>query len=50
MRSVVLEERELKIERKNRRLGRVLFLLAAALMTASFVLMKVFHFVPTPPK
>ncbi len=50
MKTIALEEREFKIERKNRRLGTILVVLAAALMTASFVLMKIFHFVPTPPK
>jgi hypothetical protein len=50
MKMVALEERELKIERKNRRLVAVLMILAAVLMTASYVLMKVFHFVPLPPK
>lgn len=50
MRTAAMEERELKIERKNRRLGVVLMLLAAGLMTVSFVLMKIFHFIPTPPK
>lgn len=50
MRTVALEERELKIGRKNRRLGTVLILLALALMTASFVLMKIYHFVPAPSK
>ncbi|MCI0405206.1 MAG: hypothetical protein L0Z48_11375 [candidate division Zixibacteria bacterium] len=43
-------ERERKIERKNRRLGTILIILAAALMTASFVLMKIYQFVPAPPK
>ncbi|MCI0330435.1 MAG: hypothetical protein L0196_05720 [candidate division Zixibacteria bacterium] len=50
MRTAAMEERELKIERKNRRLGVVLMLFALALMTVSFVLMKIFHFIPTPPK
>ena len=50
MKIVALEEREYKIERKNRRLGTILGILATALMTVSFVLMKIFHFVPTPPK
>lgn len=50
MKTIALEERELKVERKNRLLGTVLVIFAAALMTVSFVLMKVFHFVPTPPK
>jgi|GEM_PF-4678628 len=50
MKTVALEEQDLKIERKNRRLGVVLILLALALMAASFVLMKIYHFVPTPPK
>ncbi len=45
-----IKNREVKIERKNRRLGTVLVLLALALMTASFVLMKMYHFTPTPPK
>ena len=44
------EKPELAIERKNRRLGTILGILATALMTVSFVLMKIFHFVPTPPK
>ncbi len=50
MKAVALEDRELKIARKNRRLGVVLILLALVLMTASFVLMKIYHFVPAPPK
>lgn len=50
MNAVAVEEQELKIRRKNRRLGTVLILLAMALMTASFVLMKIYHFVPAPPK
>jgi hypothetical protein len=45
-----VEERELRIQRKNRRLGTVLILLALVLTTASFVLMKIYHFVPAPPK
>jgi hypothetical protein len=50
MNAVAVEEQELKIRTKNRRLGTVLILLAMALMTASFVLMKIYHFVPAPPK
>ena len=50
MRIVAVEERELKIERKNRRLGAVLVIFAAALMTVSFILMKILHFIPAPPK
>jgi hypothetical protein len=50
MKAVAVEERELKIARKNRRLGVVLIIMAVVLMTASFVLMKLYHFVPTPPK
>ncbi|MGE5693175.1 MAG: hypothetical protein ACM3YF_05295 [Candidatus Zixiibacteriota bacterium] len=50
MKTVALEEQDLKIERKNRRLGLVLILVAAALMAASFLLMKIYHFVPAPPK
>ena len=50
MRIAAIEERELKIERKNRRLGTVLVIFATALMTASFVLMKILHFIPAPPK
>ncbi len=50
MKTVAIIEREIKTERKNRRLGTVLMLLALALMTVSFVLMKVYHFVPAPPK
>lgn len=41
---------EQKVQRKNRRLGVVLTVVALVLMTTSYVLMKVFHFVPTPPK
>ncbi len=44
------EAREFKIARKNRRLLIILTGFAFILMTASFVLMKVYHFVPTPPK
>ena len=44
------EAREFKIARKNRRLGIFLTGVAIVLMTVSFVLMKVYHFVPTPPK
>lgn len=50
MNAVAVEEQELKIQRKNRRLGTVLIFLALALMTASFLLMKIYHFVPAPPK
>ena len=50
MKTVALEEQDLKIERKNRRLGIVLIIIAVVLMTVSFVLMKIYHFVPTPPK
>lgn len=50
MKTIALEEQDLKIERKNRRLGIVLIIIAVVLMTVSFVLMKIYHFVPTPPK
>ena len=50
MKTIALEEQNLKIERKNRRLGIVLIIIAVVLMTVSFVLMKIYHFVPTPPK
>ena len=50
MKTIALEEQDLKIERKNRRLGIVLISIAVVLMTVSFVLMKIYHFVPTPPK
>ncbi|HLG94487.1 MAG TPA: hypothetical protein VI546_06595 [candidate division Zixibacteria bacterium] len=50
MKTVLLEEREIKVQRKNRRLGVVLTVLALAVMTTSYLLMKVFHFVPLPPK
>ena len=50
MKTIALEEQDLKIERKNRRLGAVLIIIAVVLMTVSFVLMKIYHFVPTPPK
>ena len=50
MKTIALEEQDHKIERKNRRLGLVLILVAAALMGASFLLMKIYHFVPAPPK
>ena len=49
MRTGILES-EQKVLRKNRRLGVVLTGWALILMTASYVLMKVFHFVPLPPK
>ncbi len=48
--SSTFPESELGVQRKNRRLGTALTLLALALMTASYVLMKVLHFVPLPPK
>jgi len=44
------EKKEFGIQRKNRKLGIILTALALILMTASFVLMKIYHFVPTPPK
>lgn len=44
------ESREISIERKNRRLGTILTVFALGLMAASYVLMKIFHYVPTPPK
>ena len=44
------ENREVKTEKKNRRLGAVLILFALVLMTVSFVLMKMYHFTPAPPK
>lgn len=50
MNSAAIEEREVKMERKNRRLGTILILFALALMTASFVLMKMYHFTPPAPK
>jgi hypothetical protein len=51
MRAAVASEKpELIIGRKNRRLGTALGIFALALMSASYVLMKVFHFIPTPPK
>ena len=50
MKTAAAEDRELLVERKNRWLGAILLAFALVLMTVSFALMKIFHFVPTPPK